>query len=269
MPKLIFRSLNPAELEALCRALAHTTEGLTGPEIAHALNLARIADVEPTATKWKRLHNALAGAQMKDNTATSVTNFIYYALAPARYTGQLAKFRERQEQANSILIFLGLRFTDAGQFAKIEAATTLQDAQQRASGLRSKLQNRGVHPDVLKFCKAELLTNNYFHAVQEACKSVTVKLKALSGLTGDGAEVFDQALGGSDPVIRINAFAKRSEKSEQSGFGNLLKGMYGTFRNPTTHEAKIEWPMSEEDALDLFSLASYAHRRLDKATKRP
>ena len=64
-------------------------------------------------------------------------------------------------------------------------------------------------------------------------------------------------------------FQKKSEKSEQSGFGNLLKGVYGTFRNPTTHEAKIEWPMAEEDALDLFSLASYAHRRIDKATKRP
>ena len=208
-------------------------------------------------------------AQNVTKTATPVLNFLTHSLAPARYSGQLNRFHDRQAAANSTLIFLGLQFTDEGKFAQIEAASTLADAEARASRLRAKLQSRSVHPDVITFCKAELLADNYFHAVQEACKSVTVKLKAMSGLTGDGAEVFDQALGGPDPLIRINAFQKKSEKSEQSGFGNLLKGMYGTFRNPTTHEAKIEWPMAEEDALDLFSLASYAQRRIDKATKRP
>jgi len=45
----------------------------------------------------------------------------------------------------------------------------------------------------------------------------------------------------------------------------LLKGMFGTFRNLTAHAPKITWPIDEADTLDLFSLASYAHRRIDRA----
>jgi hypothetical protein len=35
------------------------------------------------------------------------------------------------------------------------------------------------------------------------------------------------------------------------------------------HEARINWPMTKEDAEDLFSLVSLIHRRLDAARKPP
>jgi hypothetical protein len=38
------------------------------------------------------------------------------------------------------------------------------------------LQERQVHGDVLLFCRAELLQDNYFHAVFEATKSVAGRL---------------------------------------------------------------------------------------------
>jgi len=50
---------------------------------------------------------------------------------------------------------------------------------------------------------------------------------------------------------------------------NLLKGMFGTFRNVAAHAPKISWPIKEEDALDLLTLASYLHRRLDDAVRTP
>ena len=37
-----------------------------------------------------------------------------------------------------------------------------------------------MHPDVLAFCRAELLQQNYFHAVLEASKSVADKLRSLA-----------------------------------------------------------------------------------------
>jgi len=70
---------------------------------------------------------------------------------------------------------------------------------------------------------------------------------------------------GVSPKLRINALVSASEQSEQRGFTNLLKGLFGTFRNPTAHAPRIAWPMTEEDALDLFSLCSYVHRRIDSA----
>lgn len=75
----------------------------------------------------------------------------------------------------------------------------------------------------------------------------------------------DEALAGDPPRLKINRFATDSEKSEQRGFTNLVKGLFGVFRNPTAHAPRIAWSMSEEDALDLFSLASYIHRRIDHA----
>jgi uncharacterized protein (TIGR02391 family) len=76
----------------------------------------------------------------------------------------------------------------------------------------------------------------------------------------------DEALSGDNPRMRINSFATDSEKSEQRGFANLVKGLFGVFRNPTAHSPRVAWPMAEADALDLFSLASYVHRRLDASS---
>jgi len=47
---------------------------------------------------------------------------------------------------------------------------------------------------------------------------------------------------------------------------NLFVGTFGTFRNVTAHGPKISWPIFEEDALDLLTLVSFLHRRLDAAT---
>lgn len=117
---------------------------------------------------------------------------------------------------------------------------------------------------MLRFCSAELLQDNYFHAVFEATKSVADKIRQLSGLTSDGNALVDAAFGGDVPCLAINALDTETHWSEQTGFLNLLKGIFGTFRNTTGHAPKIDWPINEEDALDLLTLASYLHRRLDQ-----
>ncbi|NDG39239.1 MAG: TIGR02391 family protein [Betaproteobacteria bacterium] len=68
---------------------------------------------------------------------------------------------------------------------------------------------------------------------------------------------------GPSPLLAINALASDSQRSEQSGFANLIKGTFGMFRNPSAHKARILWAMREEDVTDLLSQASLIHRRLD------
>ena len=58
---------------------------------------------------------------------------------------------------------------------------TLDEATRRADELRTALSVRGVHPDVLRFCRAELVADNYFHAVLEAAKSIFDKLVGNNG----------------------------------------------------------------------------------------
>src|SRR5262249_37028637 len=120
-----------------------------------------------------------------------------------------------------------------------------------------------VHPDVLRFCREELLADDYFHAVMEAVKSAADKLRAKTGLTDDGAALVDRALTGEPPLLAINPLKTESEKSEQKGFANLLQGTFSMFRNTTAHAAWIHWSMTKEDAEDLFSLVSLIHCRLD------
>src|SRR3546814_10818908 len=71
------------------------------------------------------------------------------------------------------------------------------------------------------------------------------------------------------PLLAINARTTGSQRSEQSGFANLVRGAFGMFRNPTAHEPRIYWSMTKEDAEDLLTIVSLIHRRLDSAHMPP
>ncbi len=123
-----------------------------------------------------------------------------------------------------------------------------------------------MHPHLLKYCTAEIIQDNLFHAILEATKSVAQLVRDKTSLTSDGAELVDEAFGGTSPLLRVNSFTTDTEKGEQRGFMNLSKGLFGTFRNPTAHAPKIEWQISEQDALDIFSMISYVLRRVERAS---
>lgn len=259
-------SFDTAHLEQLCKVLGDTDHGLSGTEIGRILALRAIADPTPTDTKWKRLFAALAARQAHDNCGNCVMAFIHEAMRPVRYTGDgQSSYAWRLERLNAVLAFSGLCVREDGRFGRLAAAETLAEAEQRANRLRYELDRRGVHADVIRFCATEYLQENCFHAVFEATKSVADKIRTRAHLTGDGAQLVDQAFSGSPPLLAINDLRTETEQGEQRGFTNLLKGLFGTFRNVTAHAPKITWPIDEVDALDLFSLASYAHRRIDRS----
>jgi uncharacterized protein (TIGR02391 family) len=136
----------------------------------------------------------------------------------------------------------------------------------------SELEQRGVHTDVLEFCRAELLQEDYFHAVLETTKSLSAKFREKSGLTTDAAELAMSAfgLGKADiPYLAFNSLQIETHKSEQRGLMNLFVGMFGTFRNVTAHGEKLTWDVTEQDALDLLTLVSMLHRRLDASIRTP
>jgi uncharacterized protein (TIGR02391 family) len=191
-------------------------------------------------------------------------------MKPVRWSDRREQFDWLRDELNKVLSFSGIELGEDGDVRRTSAVSTLSEAEKRAKGLRSKLEARGFHPDVLRFCKAELLQNNYFNAVLEATKSVANKIRNLSGLTSDGADLATQAfsLGRTgSPIVAINALTTETDKGEQRGFMNLVIGLFGTFRNPTAHAEKIFWPINEQDALDFLSLVSLVHRKLDRATK--
>lgn len=258
---------NTQQLTAIAKILADTARGLTGSEIEYFLKDCRIPDVTPDMTKWKRLFNAFLEFQNKKEVGNHVLMFVNRAMNPVQYTARPEMFSSRRDELNTVLAFCGMTVGVDGQVRRAPLANDLHDAMERANRLHSALVTRKVHEDVLTFCRAEFLQENYFHAVFEAMKSIAAKIRTLSGLTSDGADLVQEgfALGkDKSPLLAINNLSTETDLGEQRGFVNLLIGLFGTIRNPLAHKPKIEWDMSEQDALDLLTTASLVHRKLDQ-----
>ncbi len=256
----------PAEqLEQIARCLADARTHAQLSQIFERLGF--VAPGKDEGPKWFRIREALRRRQESDGVGNNVGAFIQELMTPVSFVGERERFGALRSDLNQILAFSGIKIDKAGKLVPVQAARTLEEAEARARELRTKLVQRGVHSEVLRFCRAELLDGNYFHAVLEATKSIAERIRTLSGLSEDGAELVQRALGGKRPLVAINSLQSETECSEQRGFANLLVGLFGTFRNPVAHAPKIQWPVAEQDALDLLGLVSYVHRRLDAAVR--
>ena len=219
-------------------------------------------------SKKIRIFNAIVQQQNRTQTGNFALKFIQIALRPSRFVNDPQSHEQMREGINRLLAFRGLYLRPDGKYESIESATTINEAQARAHRIKAELERRNVHPDVIAFCRVELLQDNYFHAVLEATKSLSVKIRAKTGLAGDAGALSQEAFGlGKEgmPFLAFNSLATDTHKSEQSGLTNLFVGMFGTFRNVTAHADKASWTISEQDALDLLTLVSLLHRRLDAA----
>jgi len=260
-------SFNMQVLRSLCNILGDTNHGLTGSEIAELLSSCSIDDPLPGYTKRHRLFEALHQKQTQDGFANNIVAFIQEAMNPVRHVGMQEYFESQRSALNEVLAFAGMTLGEDGKIRSSSKVSTLSEAVVRATKLKKNLQARQVHPDVLEFCREELVVENYFHAVFEATKSVAEKIRERTGLKEDGADLVDVAFAFKNciPYLALNSLTTESERSEQRGFMNLLKGLFGMFRNTTAHVPKIKWVIEEKDALDILSMISLIHRRLDSA----
>jgi uncharacterized protein (TIGR02391 family) len=261
----VLPQLSETTLDVLCRTLA---DAATHKEVSLLLSQCGI-DEQGGQPKWQRMLLALSHRQKQDNCGNNAINFICAILHPSRFGGRQQAFEDFRANVNYQLSFYGFSIDEKGQPQRVAAASTISEATQRANELRSELTHRSVHVDVLRFCMAELLQDNYFHCVLEATKSVAQKIRDKTGIEGDGASLVDQAFSIKTPLLALNTLQTESEQSEQKGFANLLKGVFGTFRNVLAHAPKINWAVNRIDAMDALTILSYIHRRLDEATVVP
>lgn len=222
--------------------------------------------------KRTRLFNALKARQDRDRSPNAVLNCIEIAMAPIRYAEQGRLFEDRRGALNERLLHIGIEVNEAGKLAPVKKAATVSEARQRTRRLRGDLEERGVHPKVLAACDAEISDENYFHIVLEATKSLAEEIRTKTGLDSDGttlvAEAFDFKRGAL-PRLAWNTLQTDTDRSEHRGLTHLCKGVVGAFRNPTAHEQKISWEVTEAEALDVCSLVSLLLRRLEGATPVP
>jgi hypothetical protein len=127
-------------------------------------------------------------------------------MKPARYINEPERFTALRDGLNEALAFNGMRVNEKGQVAKGAVAKTLSEAAELAGRLRTELARRQVHAEVIKYCNEELIKKSIFHAMFEACKGLAERIRTMTGLTLDGAELIDAAFSTStgNPPLKVN-----------------------------------------------------------------
>ena len=246
-------------IEALAKALG---EAATGTEITTTLQQCGIVDNSRESTKWRRLSFVFSERQQKDQSANSILKVINTLLAPARFIGKNEDYEHDRQNVNAALSFVGWECGPDGIIRKCNTATTIPEAERRANTIQQKLRGRRIHHEVLKYCQAEFMQDNYFHAVFEAVKGLAQRIRDESGIEADGARLVDQVFSVEAPIIAFNSLQTTTERSEHIGYATLLKGCFAAIRNPMAHQPKRLWK-GEDDAADYFTLISLLHRKLD------
>lgn len=161
------RCLSQGVLERISKIIGNTSDGLTGSEIGYFLSNCGLTDTDPSITKWKRLYNAFVYYQNDAHCSNLILRFIQTVVHPSRYTDEYA-FESIRKHINEALAYSGYELQNNGKFRDIPQVSTISEAQQRANNLLDTLRCRGAHSEIFKYCTAELVDENYFHAVFEA-----------------------------------------------------------------------------------------------------
>ena len=252
-------SFREGSIESIARVLA---ECGSGSDISRVLVDRGLQDGSGESTKWRRLYWIFLEVQRRDRCANRILDFIQSFLTPGRFADRNDKFESHRSALNMVMALSGLEYGADGQFRNRPAAATLTEAERRIKTIQAKFQGRRIHPEVLTYCIAELMQDNYFHAVLEASKGLEQRIRDKSGLEGSGASLVDKVFSINEPVLAFNTLRTETEKTQHKGFAALLKGCFAAVRNPLAHEPKIMWD-GEDDAADYFTLISLLHRKLD------
>jgi uncharacterized protein (TIGR02391 family) len=260
-------SFSDNQLMEISKILGHTASGFNGRELGTLLTSCGFPD-PGEITKRDRLFYGLQQGQAIHGSGSKVCQLVERAMDPVRYRGQSALFDERRHDLNIVLLFAGMHIREDGRLEAVRAAS-LSEAEQRASKLRAELMRRGIAGDVVRFCRPELLDGNYFHAVFEATKSVAEKIRARTGSILDGRALVEEAFGTRNervPLLAWNPRLTETDKSEHQGVALMVSGMFSYFRNLLAHVPKVGFrTITEEEALEILTILSFLHRRLDAA----
>ncbi len=257
-------------LENICDIIGETSTGLTGTKISKYLKASNIEEYTPQGVmlaKRKILYHSLSEKQKNDKCSNNVLTFISTVMSPANFVNNISLFEEWKININKQLAFVGYELQDDSSYKEIQKASTILDVKIKTENLKKELESRKAHPQIFNYCKEELLQNNYFHSVLEANKGLFKRIRELSTLEKDGQNLIEQVFSDSNPIVIINNYQSQSEKNEHRGFRSLLIGLCAMFRNTTAHELKVDWPIQEQDALEILGIISYCHGRLDQAQR--
>ena len=174
-------SFPEGSVESLAKLLADCG---SGSDISRVLADRGLRDGSGESTKWRRLYWIFIEVQRRYRCANRILDFIQSFLGPARFVGRNDEFERHRSELNTVLAFSGIEYGADGNFRKRPAQRLLLKQSDEQMTIQAKFQGRRIHPEVLKYCKAELMQDNYFHAVLEATKGLAQRIREMSGVDG-------------------------------------------------------------------------------------
>ena len=101
---------------------------------------------------------------------------------------------------------------------------------------KENFTEENFNKELVAYVGNRINNGHYCDAILAGTKYLTDVLRQKGGVEGDGAQLVGQVLGGTAPKLPINSLQTTSEKDEQKGIEQLLRGYYMGVRNPRTHE---------------------------------
>lgn len=127
------------------------------------------------------------------------------------------------------------------------------------------LDSRSLHTEVIRNCRTLFGSGHGFHAVFEAAKVYNRRAQEKSRSSKDGESLMLEIWSPDKGTLKVTRCETDTDRNVQDGMKFLSAGLMRAVRNPTAHEPAVEWPISDEDALDLLAFTSFLFRQLDKA----
>lgn len=128
---------------------------------------------------------------------------------------------------------------------------------------------REFHSAVIQHCRKLFGQKHFFHAVFEAAKVYNKSVAEKAQSTKEGSALMLDVWDPGGGVLKVTACKTETDKNVQDGIKFLSAGLMRAIRNPTSHEPALDWPIAEQDAVDILSFISFLFRQLDKAVKFP
>ena len=236
----------------------------TGYDITGMLQQMKIRDESGQSTKWRCLDWVFNDSLQRTGSWDEVFNFIEHFVPPVKFANEPVKFEGLRKSLNAYLLFACYEYLETGKIRQVEPVKTISEADARLDNVRAKLAGRNIHQQVWKYCRADLMQEDYFDAVFEACKGLMERVREMSGVDADGAHLVQQVFVGIQPKLAFNSLHTDLERGDHRGFAALLEGCIRAVRNRLAHQPKILWE-GADDAADYLTLISLLHRKLDQA----
>lgn len=273
-------NLKMETVRSLCDTIGATHSFLSRADLTNMLKDANVSILDDGyrsngltyclgLNKRKWLFECLSTQISKDNSTNCVIVFLQKGLSPVKFINNQENYKYLIESINKILAFEGLNFSSSGEIKFINKVLNLDECNKKFNSLKSAIQQSNMNLKIIKYCKKDIINDDYYNIIVEATKGLAEEVREKSKMTGDGSNLFETAFSKNNPKIVLNALKTDTDKNEFNGLKELLNGCFHLFRNTRCHSMKVHWNDDLKTTLKILHIISFLYDYLDICYEMP